>query len=152
MYLNDFNAVAGSAAAKADFLKKNPAGYVISSFLAGFFIAIGGILMGFVGGILTGLPAQKLVSGIVFSVGLCLVTMAGAELFTGNNMVMSIGSMQKTVTWGQTFRLWAVCYIGNLLGSVVAAVIFTLTAIPASGAVGECVIFLSVLPCGAHPA
>lgn len=137
MYLNDFNAVAGSAAAKADFLKKNPAGYVISSFLAGFFIAIGGILMGFVGGILTGLPAQKLVSGIVFSVGLCLVTMAGAELFTGNNMVMSIGSMQKTVTWGQTFRLWAVCYIGNLLGSVVAAVIFTLTAIPASGAVGE---------------
>ena len=50
---------------------------------------------------------------------------------------MSIGSMQKTVTWGQTFRLWAVCYIGNLLGSVVAAVIFTLTAIPASGAVGE---------------
>ena len=49
MYLNDFNAVAGSAAAKADFLKKNPAGYVISSFLAGFFIAIGGILMGFVG-------------------------------------------------------------------------------------------------------
>lgn len=46
MYLNDFNAVAGSAAAKADFLKKNPAGYVISSFLAGFFIAIGGILMG----------------------------------------------------------------------------------------------------------
>ena len=108
MYLNDFNAVAGSAAAKADFLKKNPAGYVISSFLAGFFIAIGGILMGFVGGILTGLPAQKLVSGIVFSVGLCLVTMAGAELFTGNNLVMAIGSMQKTVTWGQTFRLWAV--------------------------------------------
>ena len=124
MYLNDFNAVAGSAAAKADFLKKNPAGYVISSFLAGFFIAIGGILMGFVGGILTGLPAQKLVSGIVFSVGLCLVTMAGAELFTGNNLVMAFGAFDKKISWGDAAKVWVVSYIGNFVGCLILSLIF----------------------------
>ena len=137
MYLNDFNAVANNAKAKVDFLKKNPAGYLVSSFMAGFFIAIGGIFMGFVSGCMTGQPAQKLVAGLTFSVGLCLVTMAGAELFTGNNMVMAIGSLQKTVSWKETCKLWVVCYIGNFVGAVAAALIFTMTGIPASGAVGE---------------
>lgn len=137
MYLNDFNAVANTAKAKVDFLKKNPGGYLVSSFMAGFFIAIGGIFMGFVSGCMSGQPAQKLVAGLTFSVGLCLVAMAGAELFTGNNMVMAIGSLQKTVSWKDTCKLWVVCYIGNFIGAIVAAGLFSMTGIPASGAVGE---------------
>ncbi len=38
---------------------------------------------------------------------------AGAELFTGNNFVMSAGVFGKTVTLAETIKLWLVCYIGN---------------------------------------
>lgn len=136
MFLNDYNAAANAAKGKVGLLSKNPLGYLVSSCMAGLYIAIGSIMMGFVGGCLTGQPAQKLVCGIVFSVGLCFVTMGGAELFTGNNFVMTVGCLQKTVTWGQTIKLWVVCYIGNLIGSVIAAGIFTMTGIPGSGDVG----------------
>lgn len=136
MFKNEIEAVGNTAKGKVGLLEKNPLGYVIASFLAGLYIAFGSILMGFVGGCLTGQPAQKLVCGIVFSVGLCFVTMGGAELFTGNNFVMSVGSMTKAVSWGQTIKLWVVCYLGNLVGSVVGAAIFTMTGIPAGGDVG----------------
>ena len=136
MFLDDYKAVGNAAAAKVNLLKKNPVGYFIASMMAGLYIGLGSIMMGFVGGILTGQPALKLVAGIVFSVGLCFVTMAGAELFTGNNFVMTVGSLRKNVTWGETIKLWVICYIGNLLGSVIAAAIFTMTGIPGSGDVG----------------
>jgi nitrite transporter NirC len=136
MFGNEIEAVGNTAKGKVRLLEKNPLGYLLMSFLAGLYIALGSILMGFVGGCLTGMPAQKLVCGIVFSVGLCFVTMGGAELFTGNNFVMAVGSLTKAVTWGQTVKLWIVCYIGNLLGSIVGAALFTATGIPGSGDVG----------------
>ncbi|EET60628.1 formate/nitrite transporter [Marvinbryantia formatexigens DSM 14469] len=136
MFQEDYKAASNTALAKSNFLKKNPAGYFISSMMAGLYIAFGSILMGIVGGYMTGQPAQKLVCGIIFSVGLCFVTVAGAELFTGNNFVMSVGALKKTVTWAQTAKVWVVCYLGNLVGSVVAAGIFTMTGIPGSGDVG----------------
>ncbi|MDO4633179.1 MAG: formate/nitrite transporter family protein [Eubacteriales bacterium] len=136
MFRDDINNVAKTAAGKVKLLENNPLGYVVASFMAGLYIALGSIMMGFVGGILTGQPAQKLVCGIVFSVGLCFVTMGGAELFTGNNFVMSVGGMRKSVSWGQVIRLWIVCYLGNLAGSIVAAAIFTGTGIPAGGDIG----------------
>ncbi|MDO4321903.1 MAG: formate/nitrite transporter family protein [Lachnospiraceae bacterium] len=136
MFKNEIEAVGNTAKGKVNLLEKNMTGYVLMSILAGLYIAFGSILMGFVGGCLTGQPAQKLVCGIVFSVGLCFVTMAGAELFTGNNFVMAVGSMTKAVSWGKTIKLWIVCYIGNLIGSVIGAAIFTTTGIPGSGDVG----------------
>lgn len=136
MFKDEFSAVANGAKAKVNLLEKNPFGYVIAAFMAGMYIAFGSILMGFVGGCLTGQPAQKLVCGIVFSVGLCFVTMGGAELFTGNNFVMAVGSLKKAVSWGATIKLWIVCYLGNLVGSIVSAAIFTMTGIPGSGDVG----------------
>lgn len=137
MFRNDIVAVGNTAKAKVGLLEKNLTGYVISACLAGMYIAFGGIFMGIMGANMAGEPLQKLVNGLVFSVGLCLVTMGGAELFTGNNFVMAVGAMEKTISWGKAIKLWIVCYLGNLLGSVVTAGIFTLTGIPASGAVGE---------------
>ncbi len=136
MYREEYQAVAKAATGKVKLLENNSLGYVIAAIMAGLYIGLGSIMMGFVGGCLTGLPAQKLVSGIVFSVGLCFVTMAGAELFTGNNFVMTVGALQKSVSWKQVGKLWLVCYLGNLIGSVVTAVMFTMTGIPGSGDIG----------------
>lgn len=135
MFQDDYKAASNTALAKYNFLQKNPAGYVMSSFMAGLYIAIGSMMMGIIGSMFAGTPAQRVVNGLVFSVGLCLVTVAGAELFTGNNFIMAVGAMKKTVSWMQAVKVWVVCYLGNFAGSIVAAVVFTLTGLP-SGDIG----------------
>lgn len=129
MFREEYQAVCGAAKKKVEFLEKNPLGYVTAAFLAGMFIGLGCVLMGVVGGYFNaaGSPATKLLNGLVFAVGLNFVFMAGAELFTGNNFTMSAASIKGEVSWGKTIKVWIVCYLGNLLGSVVTAGIFMMT-------------------------
>ncbi len=138
MFKNEIDAVGGAAKGKVGLMNRNMAGYVLMSILAGVYIGFGCILMGIVGGYFTagGSYVTKLVCGLVFSVGLCFVTMAGAELFTGNNFVMAVGGLTKTVSWGDAVKLWVICWLGNLVGSVLTAGVFTLTGL-ASGDVGS---------------
>jgi len=136
MYKDDFSITANTAKTKAEFLKNNPAGYIISSVLAGVFIGIGVLLSFTIGSLLNGEPYAKILMGASFAVALSLVVAAGAELFTGNNMVMSCGLFSKTVGLGQTLVLWAVCYIGNWIGSIIISAVFIGTGL-ASGVLGE---------------
>lgn len=136
MYSEEVTAVMQAAKAKTNFLKNNPIGYFLASVLAGAFVGFGILLIFTIGGLLTGQPYTKIVMGISFGIALSLVVIAGAELFTGNNFVMSIGAMGKTVRWSDTFKLWIVCYIGNWVGSILLAVIFSGAGL-ATGAVGE---------------
>ena len=98
MFKDEAAAVCNTAKGKLNLLEKNPAGYLVMSMLAGLFIGLGSVLMGTVGGLFTagGAYSTRLINGLVFSVGLCLVTMAGAELFTGNNFVMAVAGFRKT--------------------------------------------------------
>ncbi len=140
MFKDEINGVCKTANGKLNLLSTNPAGYLVLSFMAGMFIAIGCFLMGIVGGVFAagGAYSTKLINGLVFSVGLCLVTVAGAELFTGNNFVMGVAGLKKAASWGNVIKLWVVCWLGNLVGSVVSAVVFTLTGIPgADDAIGN---------------
>lgn len=138
MFSEEYQAASNAAKGKLNLLETNALGYFISSCMAGLYIALGGMLMGVVGGYLTagGSSATKLVSGLVFSVGLCFVIMAGAELFTGNNFVMACAALKKDISWGKACKVWAVCFLGNFAGSLAASVLFTLTGIPAGGEVG----------------
>ncbi len=68
--------------------------------------------------------------GVSFGIARSLMVMAGAELFTGNNMVMTAGLLRQTVTMGQTVRLWVVCLLGNWLGSVIHASLFWGAGLP----------------------
>ena len=67
--------------------------------------------------------------GIFFSVALSLVVIAGAELFTGNNMVMFAGYLKKTVSLGEVLKLWLICWIGNLVGAILLAFIYNATGL-----------------------
>ena len=131
MFREEYQAVCGAAKKKVEFLEKNPLGYVAAAFLAGMFVGLGCVLMGVVGGYFNaaGSPATKLLNGLIFAVGLNFVFMAGAELFTGNNFTMSAASIKGEVSWGKTIKVWIVCYLGNLLGSVVTAGIFMMTGL-----------------------
>lgn len=136
MFKEDFEAVANAAVAKRSFLGKNPSGYFLLSALAGMYIGFGVLLAFTVGGLLSGSPATKLAMGACFGVALSLVVMAGAELFTGNNLVMAAGMLKKKTTLVDALYLWIVCWLGNAAGGVLLAVLYHLTGL-GSGAVGE---------------
>jgi formate/nitrite transporter len=86
--------------------------------LAGAFIALGGVLATVIGtGSELGFGSTRWLSGIGFSLGLILVVVAGAELFTGNNLiVMSVVSGEVPVA--SLLRSWAIVYAGNFVGAV----------------------------------
>jgi formate/nitrite transporter len=99
--------------------------------LAGAFIAFGAMLATVVAAGANGvLPFgfTRLLSGLVFSLGLILVVIGGAELFTGNNlMVMAWAS--GNVASRDLLRAWTVVYIGNFAGSAATAVLVFLTGL-----------------------
>ncbi len=93
------------------------------SFLAGMYIAFGGVFSVVVAiGTSDTWPfgITRLLQGVAFSLGLILVVVGGAELFTGN-MLMSIAWAQKKISTISVLRNWLIVYIGNFLGSIFLA-------------------------------
>ena len=68
----------------------------------------------------------KLLGGLVFCLGLILVIVAGAELFTGNNLIVMAWAAGKIST-GQLLRNWGIVYLGNFVGSIGTVVIMLLS-------------------------
>lgn len=71
----------------------------------------------------TGLPygVTRLLAGFVFCLGLILVVIGGAELFTGNNLIVMAWASKK-VTTSSLLRNWVIVYIGNFIGAVGTAI------------------------------
>jgi formate/nitrite transporter len=92
--------------------------------LAGAFIALGAAFATTVGSDAAGMPygITRLVVGLAFTLGLILVVVAGAELFTGNNLVVMAWASRRVSTL-QLLRNWAVVYAGNFVGAFSTAVL-----------------------------
>ena len=69
-----------------------------------------------------GFGLSKLIGGLVFSLGLILVIVAGAELFTGNNLMIT-GALGRQYGWTRMFAHWGTVYVANFIGSVLLALI-----------------------------
>jgi formate/nitrite transporter len=118
---------------------------LVSSFLAGAYIAFGGMVAITVS---SGLDADTwgtlptLFTGAAFTLGLVLVLIAGSDLATGNMLLVPLGAMQGKVTAGDVAKNLSLVLLGNLLGALFVAfflaiqsgVIGTATADPASAA------------------
>lgn len=93
--------------------------------LAGAFIALGGVFFTMaVSGSTLGYGLTRVVGGVVFSLGLILVIVGGAELFTGNTLIVMAWAGRKVRTL-EVARNWAIVYIGNFIGAVgTAALVF----------------------------
>jgi formate/nitrite transporter FocA (FNT family) len=87
--------------------------------LAGGFIGLGALYYTLVASDASlGFAASRLLGGLAFSLGLILVVVAGAELFTGNNlMVMAWAS--RRITTIELLRSWIVIYLANFVGALV---------------------------------
>lgn len=99
---------------------------IVLGLLAGAFIALGAVFMTVV---LTGageLPwgVARLLAGLVFSLGLILVIVGGAELFTGDSL-MVVACASRRISLRALLRAWSLVYVGNIGGAVgTAAMIF----------------------------
>jgi formate/nitrite transporter len=98
------------------------------AFLAGAFISLGAIFATTVGTGAADLPygVGRRLAGLAFSLGLILVIVGGAELFTGNNLIVMAWASRK-VTWGLVMRNWAIVYVGNLAGALSTVVVMILS-------------------------
>jgi formate/nitrite transporter len=99
---------------------------VLRGFMAGAYIAIGGALATtcFTGVAATlGAGMAKLILGAVFPVGLIIIVLTGAELFTGDAMLAPMAAFIHKISWASVLNLWIWVYIGNLIGSIVYAYI-----------------------------
>ena len=119
-----------------------PARCFVLALLAGGFIAFGGMFFSLVLGDPT-LPfaVTRVLGALCFCLGLVLVLCCGAELFTGNSL-MVCGLMGGKVGWGGMLKNWALVWVGNLLGAVLAAVLAYLANLQGmnGGAVGEAIV------------
>ena len=92
--------------------------------LAGAFIAFGSIFatVALAGAGSAPWGATRVLAGVVFSVGLILVVVGGAELFTGNNLIVMAWAGGQVGTWA-LLRNWILVYAGNFAGAVGIAVL-----------------------------
>jgi formate/nitrite transporter len=105
----------------------SPTKALVGGFLAGAYIAFGGLLAIIVsagmkpeqwGGLIT------LVTGLTFSLGLVLVMVAGAELLTGNMALIPMAVFAGKVKVGPMLKNWGIIAVGNLVGAVFVAYFF----------------------------
>lgn len=121
--------------------------------LAGAFIAFGAMFFTLV---MTnqymGLGSARLLGGIAFSLGLILVVVGGAELFTGNNLIVMAWADRKVTTL-QLLRNWGLVYISNLSGAVGAAalVYWSGTLSFGDGAVAETALDIAIAKINIDP-
>jgi formate transporter len=107
--------------------------------LAGAFISLGGLLFTvIVTGSTLGFGLTRLVGGVGFSLGLILTVIAGAELFTGNNLI-AMAWASGLIGLRKVLRNWVIVYAGNVLGALatVQLVLWADTALLGGGEVGR---------------
>lgn len=94
---------------------------ILRGFLAGVYIGMGSLLM-----IICSLGVSatlgdgfsRLIMGMVFPVGLIMIVLTGAELFSGDAMLAPLAAWMNHTSWFPVFRLWILAYLGNLIGAL----------------------------------
>ena len=113
---------AGIVKSRRDFLST-----ITLAMMAGVFISLGAVFFTYVIHDSTlSLGLTKLIGGVVFSLGLILVIITGAELFTGNNLIV-MACVSRKITLVQLIRNWGIVFLGNLIGSIIVIALIALS-------------------------
>ena len=108
---------------KSRFLRDNPLGFWISSMMAGIYVGFGILLIFSIGSALDP-SVRPLAMGASFGLALILVVFAGSDLFTGHTMSLTISGLQSGTSWNNVLTIWAVSWLGNLVGALFLAALF----------------------------
>jgi nitrite transporter NirC len=125
MYTESINTLGDQAAAKLAAQKRSLPGHFVRSMLAGMYVGAAIFLILTVGGSLAkeSPGVVRLVMGVCFGGALTLVVFAGSELFTGSNLVLTLGVFTGKASWRDLLLNWWWTWLGNLAGSLLLAVI-----------------------------
>ncbi len=129
----------------------DPVRLFVLAVLAGAFIALGAMFATTVMAGADGMPfgISRLLGGLVFALGLILVVLGGAELFTGNTlMVMALAA--RRITLSEMLRAWGIVLAGNFVGALGTALLVFLSGqyLAGGGAVAESALGLAVAKVG----
>ena len=132
--MNEVEALEGlrnKAVKSTRMLQVRPLEYLVRAMLAGIFIGFAIIftLKAINGLYMAESPVATLVGGLTFGVALVLIVYGGAELFTGNTMYFTTATMRGYTTKMDTMKVWLICLIGNGLGGLAFALLFSQTGI-----------------------
>src|SRR5438105_8642050 len=123
MFIETVDQFAKTAVAKAEFLRRSPLGFTISSMMAGAYVGLGIILIFCVGNAVD--PSiRPIVMGASFGIALTLVIFAGSDLFTGHTMFMALGVLRRRVGLADLGSSWSMTWVGNLVGAGLLAALF----------------------------
>ncbi len=120
---------------------------LVLAVLAGAFIAMGAVFATTTtaGSADLAFGVSRLLAGLTFSLGLILVVVAGAELFTGNNLVVMAWAGRRVST-SRLLWTWLLVYVGNFVGALASALLVFLSGQHelGDGAVGEQALAIAV--------
>jgi nitrite transporter NirC len=131
MFDDTIQALADQSAAKLAAQKQSLPGHIVRSMLAGMYVGAAIVLIftvaGTVGKDSPGLV--RLLMGVCFGGALTIVIFAGSELFTGSNLVLTLGVLARKASVRDLAANWVWTWIGNLLGSFLLALMVVQTGL-----------------------
>ena len=123
MYVEAVHALGDQAVAKLTEQRRSLMGHLIRSAMAGMYVGAAIVLIFTIGGLMA--PQSpgtvRLAMGACFGGALTVVIFAGSELFTGSNLVLTLGVLTGKARWADLTANWVWTWIGNLAGSVLLA-------------------------------
>ena len=123
MFDETLTKLAALGESKARFLRHHPLGFFVGSAMAGIYVGFG-ILLIFSLGSLIDPSVRPLVMGTSFGLALILVVFAGAELYTGHTMTMTVAMLDGRSSLRDLAAVWLTSWVGNLVGALLLAALF----------------------------
>jgi nitrite transporter NirC len=120
MYSEAVQTLSDQAATKLAQQRRSLLSHFVRSMMAGMYVGAAIVLIFTVGSFLPP-ECQKLLMGVCFGGALTIVIFAGSELFTGSNLVLTLGVWSRKATWRDLASNWIWTWLGNLAGSVLLA-------------------------------
>jgi nitrite transporter NirC len=123
MYTEAVQTLTGQAVAKLEGQRRSLVSHLVRSALAGMYVGAAIVLIFTIGGSLSAASpgVVRLAMGICFGGALTIVIFAGSELFTGSNLILTLGVLSRKASWRDLLSNWVWTWVGNLAGSVLVA-------------------------------
>jgi nitrite transporter NirC len=126
MYSEAVQVMGEQAAVKLTEQRRSLVGHLVRSAMAGMYVGAAIVLIFTIGGLLAPLYPQspgavRVAMGICFGGALTVVIFAGSELFTGSNLVLTLGVLTGKARLRDLLANWGWTWVGNLAGSVLVA-------------------------------
>jgi len=110
-----------AAAGRVKAMRRAPQMFVLAV-IAGMLIALGGVTASTASFSAATPSASRLISGLVFPFGLAIIILIGAELFTGNVLIV-LSVLDRQTTVAKMLRNWVIVYLGNVTGGILTAAV-----------------------------